>query len=210
MVEVKRLLRETIWSRVYLSSGGMQMYESKLRDADSVPTLHFVEKAWHEWTQPERFDFAKAFAARKRISTKDEEVLKFLISDDDDIIASAVATSVGRIHDSRSAAELLRKRMSSCKEPRANFYTALARFENDPLVLSALEGEYRRLEKLFRNEQNDLYVAVDYFECASSLAKLTRSKMYLETIKAHASKHENRAIRQAARSTLNSPPARTG
>lgn len=198
---MKKLLNETPWSKTYVNPDGMRIYESKLKIEGTSVDPALIQEKWSEWTQSERFDLSKALAAKTVLSAEDERVLQFLIQTDEDVIASTVANAVGRLRDRGVAITLLLTRMSSCKEPRANFYQVLSKFQ-DARVRAALSAEYTRIKKQIDLGKKDQYMILDYLACCAALAQLESDRRYMDEIKAYA-ESPNEIIRNFTQSLRN-------
>jgi hypothetical protein len=197
---MKKLIKDTLWSRLYIDSNGMRMDESKLETEKISVNLHFVQEHWTNWSQPERFDFARALSRKRVFSPEDEVVLQYLIRDRDDVIASTVANAVGRMRDRTVAVGLLLERMVSCSEPRANFYQALSNFEEQRVIRSLL-AEHSRLERKIQATQKAVDAILDYISCCAALGKLTANEQYTRTITSYTTMDEE-IVRNFARSSL--------
>jgi|SRR5215468_128304 len=183
---MKKLTKETRWSRIFRDSDDTRIYESKLAAGEPSLSPDLVQKEWPTWSQDERFDFAKALAAKTKLASIDESVLQHLMNVGNDVVASTIANAVARFKDRQKAMDLLLTRMVTCKEPRGNFYQALANFR-DKAVVVALEGEYRRLsQRLESHGEEGSDVKIDYISCCAALGQITSSAQYGFAIKKYA------------------------
>jgi hypothetical protein len=200
---MKKLIQETHWSRIYLDSNGMRVYESKLETEASSLNCALARNEWPKWTSGERLDFAKALSAKSKLNAEDELVLRYLIGVCDDMVASTIASSVARISDAQGAVRLLLNRMDLCEEPRANFYKALAKF-GDQRAVRGLEGEHGRLKQhLADSQQNpkDIYIVLDYIACCAALHETTSDARYGAMVSEYVD-DPNLVVRDFARSLL--------
>jgi hypothetical protein len=207
MLEDKKLLNETEWTRVYAGAPKQLYYESKfVRDKLQVSARE-IKQRWNVFNDEEKFDFVRAFQSKDPLTSDDEEILEFLMQVGDEDVWSTIALPLTRIRQSKRERVLsfLLARAAEGSPMRANYYQALAEMKDSTAVL-ILQSQYSRQKGQISLENplasyEDLFPFVDYLTCCAALYRLTQSEEYKQAIE-QMQNHPDEKVRSQAKLAL--------
>jgi len=196
-----KLVRETAWAKVYQTSSGAMLTESKFLDDQFTVRADEIAGKWPTMTNNGQLDFLIAFLARPRIHAEDKKILDFLMELDDRKVWIMIAPLMAKYPNRDQALTFLLKIIKTNTEGLANCYHALE-LMNDPRAVPSVRMKYESYRARFLSSdetQMGTIALVDYAYCCSALRKLEPRSEYDDVLRALKSVPDERVANQANR-----------
>jgi hypothetical protein len=205
----RKILRDEKWSRTYEAEDGAAVNVSKfLTDDINIAATHF-RMEWASWDDSEKLTFAHAFRSKPQFSAEDEKILDFLMAVTDERVWVSIATCLPRHSQRKEVLAFLLRCVSSGSEPKANYIRAL-NIMGDAEAIAGIKALHSHLSAQLTVEGSraDVRLIFDFVPCCSALAKLERSTVYSDQIRAYLN-HPDRNVRDFSKVYLEGgPPTR--
>jgi hypothetical protein len=191
-----RLSEEDEWSRLYTSKKHPRIYESKFATGEATISLADLPSRWSAWDEGQRVQFARAFGSARALSSEDEQVLHFLVHQNDEMISTSIAMLVAELSDKERAARFLLDCLKAFRETRASFLMALG-------VLAALDTVpelsvvFQECSHNIRLDAQDYDSMADLLYSSEALYRITSQAKYLDVIRSYLH-HPNDRVRFCA------------
>ena len=191
----KRLLKEDKWSRIYETEREFVFYESKFQADGLSISVGELTSEWQSWSASERLCFAQAFNRKPEIRKEDEEVLEFLMRNEDEQIWASITIALPKHSNKKMILNFLLERLASGSEAKANSVHALG-ILGDPTAVPALRELHARLSLEIKaaGETEDPGPITELISCCQALVRLESSKDHEREIESFLT-HSDKRVR---------------
>src|SRR5579859_1043570 len=164
----KQKVGQDEWFEYFKSEGHPLIRISKFRSGKVDMSLEDLSKQWVGWSEEQKLGFASAFSVKHEITTADERILDFLMSQGDERTILVLALCLTRHSDKERIVSFLGSRLLVGLEPKANIIQALALLGN-PLAVGPLQ---QLLEVMHSQSKRDKWWKLDYVYTHWALVQL--------------------------------------
>jgi hypothetical protein len=207
MNNVKKVLEDKRWHRIFWLPSHPAVYESKFATGESSIAKDQLAHDWDEWSADEQREFSKAFSlSRLPFNSNEVAILGFLMEHGDNIIAELIAPLIEQNPVVEQIEQFLIRQLTSGQfSPRIEIFKA-ARNHPDPLILRALLRIHleitSRLATRSEEPRHRYLLKLEYLYCCDALLGITGQGKYKRDAE-YLVHDEDSRVRRAAQRLFN-------